>query len=132
MGAINTTITLTNPANPSKTHTMEALVDTGAVVLALPRDVVDFLGLDIFDQAVATLATGETTSLDVAGAVEIEISGRRMRTDCFVLPAAREALIGQIVLERLDLIADCNQGTVYPRHGSSPYPVLNLKGCSTG
>ena len=127
MGAINTTITLTNPANPSKTHTMDALVDTGAVVLALPCDVVDFLGLDIFDQAVATLATGETTSLDVAGAVEIEVSGRRMRTDCFVLPAAREALIGQIVLERLDLIADCNQGTVYPRHGSLPYPVLNLK-----
>ena len=55
-----------------------------------------------------------------------------MRADCFVLPAAGEALIGQIVLERLDLIADCNQGTVYPRHGSSPYPVLNLKGCSTG
>ena len=68
MGAINTTITLTNPTDPSKTHTMEALVDTGAVVLALPRDVVDFLGLDIFDQAVATLATGETTSLDVTGA----------------------------------------------------------------
>ncbi len=127
MGAINTTIILTNPANPSKTHTMDALVDTGAVVLALPRDVVDFLGFDIFDQAVATLAPGETTSLDVAGAVEVEVSGRRMRTDCFVLPPAGEALIGQIVLERLDLIADCNQGTVYPRDGSSPYPVLNLK-----
>ncbi len=127
MGAINTTITLTNPADPSKTHTMDALVDTGAVSNALPKDVVDFLGLDIFDQTVVRLATEETRMLDVAGPVILEIAGRKMGTDCFVLPAASQALIGQIVLERLDLIADSNQGTVYPRHGSSPYPVLNLK-----
>ena len=127
MGAISTTITLTNPADPSKTHTMEALIDTGAVRMALPQDVVEFLGLDIFEQVVVRLATEETRTLDVAGPVLLEVAGRKMHTDCFVLPAMSEALVGQVVLESLDLIADSNQGTVYPRHGSSPYPVLNLK-----
>ena len=126
MGAIMTEIKLTNPAN-GRSHTMEAMIDTGAAVLALPRDVVDFLKLSIFDEAVATLATGETQTIDVAGPVMLEIVGRTMATDCFVLPAAREALVGQIVLERLDLIADCPHHAVYPRHPSSPYPVLNLK-----
>ena len=50
-----------------------------------------------------------------------------MGTDCFVLPATTEALVGQIVLEALDLIADAPKHSVYPRHLNSPYPVLNLK-----
>ena len=126
MGAIMTEITLTNPAN-SKTHTMEALVDTGAVMLCLPEDIAHFLGLDAFDETVGTLATGQKSTFDIAGPVILEIAGRKTATDCILLPPANEALIGQLVLERLDLIADCPKHEVYPRHPESPYPVLNLK-----
>ena len=126
MGAIMAQITLTNPAN-GKTHTMRALVDTGAVMLCLPEDVARFLGLERFDETVGTLATGEKKSLDIAGPVTLEIAGRKMATDCIVLPPISEALIGQLVLERLDLIADAPRHEVYPRHPESPYPVLNLK-----
>lgn len=126
MGAIMAQITLTNPAN-GKTHTMEALVDTGAVRTALPQDVVDFLGLDIFEQVVVRLATEETRIIGLAGPVMVEVAGRRMHTDCFVLPPMSQALIGQLVLEGLDLMADRPRHEVYPRHPESPYPVLNLK-----
>ncbi len=126
MGAIMTQITLTNPAN-GKTHTMEALIDTGAVRMALPEDVVHLLDLLTFDTVVVRLATDETRTIDVAGPLFVELVGRKMATDCFVLPAASEALVGQVVLESLDLIADAPRQQVYPRHPQSPYPVLNLK-----
>ena len=126
MGAIMTQITLTNPIN-TKTHTMEALVDTGAVRMALPEDIVRFLDLPTLDTVVATLATNETRTLEIAGPFILEILGRKIATDCFVLPATSQALIGQLVLEGLDLIADCPKHEVYPRHPESPYPVLNLK-----
>jgi len=121
-----TRITLTNPVN-GKTHTMDALVDTGAARMALPQDVVDYLGLPTLDSATVELATGERRKIDVAGPFTLELVGRTMGTDCFVLPATTEALVGQIVLEALDLIADAPKHSVYPRHPNSPYPVLNLK-----
>ena len=126
MGKIMAQITLTNPVN-GKTHTMEALVDTGAARMALPKDVVDFLELATIETVTAELATGETRQIDIAGPFTLEILGRSMGADCFVLPAMSEALIGLLALEGLDLIADAPQHSVYPRHPNSPYPVLNLK-----
>jgi len=38
-----------------------------------------------------------------------------------------EPLIGQVVLEALDLIADCGNRTLSPRSESPDYPLLKLK-----
>ncbi len=73
-------------------------------------------------------AFGSTLVCPVAGPLYIEVVGRELVAECVVLPPAQDALIGQVVLESLDLIADCAKPVVYPRHGSLPYPVLNLKG----
>ena len=48
-----------------------------------------------------------------------------MSTDCVVGPPLSEPLIGQIVLEALDLIADCTNRTLTPRYPD--YPLLKLK-----
>ena len=49
-----------------------------------------------------------------------------MITNCVVVgPAMSEALIGQVVLEMLDLIADCTNRRLTPRYPD--YPVLKLK-----
>jgi hypothetical protein len=63
----------------------------------------------------------------VAGPLTIEIGNRFMNTDCIVDPPLSEALIGQIVLEELDLIADGQRRTVHPRPESPIYPLLKLK-----
>lgn len=50
-----------------------------------------------------------------------------MKTDCLIGPPQCEPLIGQLVLERLDLIIDPLKGTITPRP-ESPYLVsLKLK-----
>ena len=63
----------------------------------------------------------------VAGPVTIHIGSRFMNTDCVVGPPLSESLIGRIVLEELDLIADCTSRTVAPRPESPDHPLLELK-----
>ena len=47
---------------------------------------------------------------------------RQMDTDCFVGPPQCEPLVGQIVLERLDLIVDLSMRTIAPRPESPFLP----------
>ncbi|MBI5529067.1 MAG: retroviral-like aspartic protease family protein [Deltaproteobacteria bacterium] len=107
--------------------TVEALVDTGAVMMLLPEDLVDKLGLEVTDKAVVALANEEKVELDVAGSVALTIGDRKWTTDCLVGPPTCEAIIGQLVLERLDLIIDPLKWTVTPRPESPFLPLLKLK-----
>jgi clan AA aspartic protease len=102
-------------------------VDTGAVMLALPQDVAERLGLQIVRKAIVSYADDRRDELDVAAPVKIQIGDRHMTTECLVLPPTSEALIGQVVLETLDLIVDCQRQTLTPRPESPIYPSLKLK-----
>ena len=82
-----------------RTYALEALVDTGAVMLALPEDVVQHLGLRELSRKTFILADVSTLVCPVAGPLYIEVVGREMVAECVVLPPAQDALIGQVVLE---------------------------------
>lgn len=105
----------------------QAIVDTGAVMVMLPQDMVEELGLDIKEKVIVTYANEEKEERDVAGVVTLKIGKRMMNTDCIVGPPRSEPLIGQIVLEELDLIVDCNKKTLTPRPESPYLPLLKLK-----
>ena len=49
-----------------------------------------------------------------------------MTTDCIVGPPMSEPLVGQIVLEALDLIADWATQTLTPRPESPDRPLLKV------
>lgn len=107
-------------------HTqVNGIVDTGAVTLVLPQNVVERLGLKTRRTVVVTYADERKEERPVAGPVTIEIGDRFMSIDCVVGPPLSEPLIGQVVLESLDLIADCTKQTLLPR--MPDYPLLNLK-----
>ena len=57
----------------------------------------------------------------------VRIGNRFMNTDCVVGPPLSEPLIGQIVLEALDLVADCTNRTLLPRPESPDSPLLKMK-----
>ena len=101
------------------------IVDTGAVTLLLPQNVVERLGLKTRRTVVVTYADDRKEERPVAGPVTIEVCDRFMSTDCIVGPPLSDPLIGQVVLESLDLIADCAKQTLLPR--TPDYPLLNLK-----
>lgn len=129
MGEITVNVTLENPIDRGvfergdgegsaiRRSSVDAIVDTGVVMLVLPQNVVERLGLEIRQQA----------ERPVAGPLTIRIGNRFMSTACVVGPPLSEPLIGQIVLEALDLIADCTNRTLTPRPESPDYPLLKLK-----
>lgn len=106
---------------------IDAVVDTGAVMTLLPQDLVDSLGLKIFDRLIVQLANDQKIELDQAGAFTLTVAGRSMITDCLVGPPGCVPLLGQIVMERLDLIADPAKRTLTPRPESPFHPTLMLK-----
>ena len=107
--------------------TVDGVVDTGAVMLMLPEDVVGRLGLRARGKVVVTYADERREIRQVAGPVTVQIGDRGMNADCIIGPPLSEPLIGQIVLEALDLVADCGNQTLGPRPESPNYPLLKMK-----
>ena len=114
-------------ANEVRRIEIDALVDTGAVMILLPQDMIETLGLKKVDRTIVALANDEKVEMDIAGTLSLTSCGRIMKTDCLVGPPLCEPLIGQIMLERLDLIIDPLKQTVTPRPESPYLPSLKLK-----
>ena len=108
-------------------YKIKALVDTGSVMLSLPQDVVEKLGLVKSGKVIVTYADERKEERTIASAVTVRIGDRSMVTDCIIGPPESEALIGQIILEELDLIPDCQKQTLSPRPESPIYPSLKMK-----
>lgn len=104
---------------------IDAIVDTGAAMLMLPQNIVERLGLEVQRTAIVTYADDRREERPIAGPVTIELCGRFMHTSCIVGPPLSEALTGQIVLQELDLIADCPRHSLHPR--VPDYPLLSLR-----
>ena len=103
----------------------DGIVDTGAVTLVLPQNVVERLGLAAQRTVIVTYTDERKEERPVAGPVTVRIGDRFMSTDAIVGPPLSEPLIGQVILAVLDLIADCAKQALHPR--VSDYPLLNLK-----
>ncbi len=103
---------------------VQGIADTGAAMLVLPLNIVEQLGLRVQDTVVVTYADNRKEERPVAGPVTVRICGRSTRTDCVVGPPSGEVLIGQVILETLDLIADCTNRTLTPR--IPDYPLLRI------
>ena len=106
---------------------VDALVDTGAVMTLLPQDVVEALGLPLDGMITVTLANEEKIELPRGRLLSLTHGDRQMDTDCLVAPPQCEPLLGQLVLERLDLIVDPVKQQVLPRPESPFRPSLKLK-----
>jgi predicted aspartyl protease len=107
VGRIVASVTIENASDLSKGVTCDALVDTGASLMVLPRAWKDRLGkLEGITEIDVETATQETVRAEVCGPVRIQIEGFRaiFNEVAFVdmKPAngEYEPLIGYIVLEQ--------------------------------
>lgn len=110
--------------NLLRTYETEALIDTGAVRTVLPEAIVQNLGLRIRGQQTAQYANGTEESVNVTGPVIIEIEGRETIEAALVL--GDTVLIGQTVLETLDLLVDCKNQQLIPNPDHPNYPILRI------
>jgi len=100
-------------------------VDTGAVRSVLPVHVVQHLGLATRGQRVADYADGRKEAVGVTEPVVIELKGRDTLEEALVL--GDEAIIGQTVLQKLDLFVDCVNQRVVPNPAHPDQPVSKVK-----
>lgn len=112
-----------NP-NMLRVYETEALVDTGAVRTVLPMSIVQYLGLRIRGQQIAQYANGMEESIGVTEPVIIELEGRE--TTEATLVTGDTVLIGQTVLETLDLLVDCRNQQLVPNPKHPNYPVMRI------
>ena len=105
---------------------LDALVDTGATGLAIPADVAERLGLREIRRVEVVLADATKRVVPVVRGVSVEIVGRDMVCDAFVLPPGATPLIGQIQLEWLDLVVDPKSREVTVNPASPDVPLLDL------
>lgn len=110
-----------------QTSELDCLVDSGALMVLLPEDEVGKLGLVGGDRVIVTYADDRKEEVATARGLEVQILGRTMVTDCVVGPPLCEPLIGQLVLEELDLVVDCGGRSLRPRPESPNRPLLKLK-----
>jgi clan AA aspartic protease len=136
MGAVYTKIKLTNAIDEAlisrgllapnllRECEVNALVDTGATYLVIPTEIVNKLGLRIRGQQKTKYADGREDTLGVTEALLIECEGRQTTEDALV--TGDMVLIGQVVLEKLDLLVDCKNQRLTPNPASPDYPITYI------
>ena len=137
MGEIRVKVRLTNawdealsrrgqlPSDKVREYVADAMVDTGAVRCVIPAQVMQALGIQTRGQRVAEYADGRKEAVPISEALIINILGRDTLEEAMVL--GDEVLIGQTVLEKLDLWADCAGRRLVPNPAHPDQPVTKVK-----
>ena len=113
------------PSDQVRTYEADAMVDTGAIRTVIPVHVLQQLGLGVRGQRVAEYADGRQDVVDVTEPIVVEVLGRDTLEEALVL--GDEVLIGQTVLEKLDLLADCANNRLIPNPAHPDQPVSKVK-----
>ena len=101
------------------------MVDTGAVRSVIPAHVMQHLGIRERGKRVAEYADGRKDTVGITEPIIFDLMGRDTMEEALVL--GDEVLIGQTVLEKLDLLADCANRRLIPNPAHPDQPVTKVK-----
>ncbi len=108
-----------------RSYEADALVDSGAVSSVVPNFVMTQLGLQSDGQRVAEYADGRNEIVELTEPITFDIIGRKTTEGAMVL--GDEVIIGQTILEVLDLFVDCNNQKLIPNPAHPDQPVVKIK-----
>jgi predicted aspartyl protease len=96
----------------------DAMVDTGATMLSMPKRLIAQLGLIPFQTRTVRTAGGSVT-VKLYGGARIIVQERQCSCDVIELPDDCPVLIGQVPLEMLDFVVDPQHQRLIgnPEHG---------------
>ncbi len=137
MGEVRVKVKLTNSYDESRRqrgeiskdevrrYEADALIDTVAVSSVIPENVVKILGLLPRGRRVAEYADGRKDIVELTEPVSFNIIGRETEEGAMVL--GDEVIIGQTILEVLDLQVDCRNQKLIPNPAHPDQPVVKIK-----
>ena len=113
MGIVYQHIRLSNAAKPNLEELdANALVDSGAYDLCIPKLVQQQLKLEKVEDRQITLADGRTIVVDYVGPVKVEVFGRHAFTGAMV--TGDQVLLGAIPMEAMDVLIDPRRHQLIP------------------
>jgi clan AA aspartic protease len=104
----------------------EAVVDSGAVELALPAELVERLRLEELDTIRVRTADGGGHQYRVVGIVELEVQGRTCHVRAIELPRGAAPLLGAVPLEEMDWHISPQEKRLLPNPESPEQPLLPM------
>jgi len=104
----------------------EALVDSGAVDLALPAELIEPLKLEELGKVRVFTTDGGEHKYRLFGMAEVEIQGRTCQVRAIELPQGTEPLLGAIPLEAMDWHISPSEKKLVPNPKSPNGPLLPL------
>lgn len=137
MGEVRVKVTLSNAVDEAlarrgqiasdkiRVYQTDALIDTGAVRSVIPVHLLQLLGLEIRGQRVAEYADGRKENVGVTEPIIFELEKRDTLEEALVM--GDEVIIGQTVLEKLDLFVDCTHHRLIPNPAHPDQPVSKVK-----
>ena len=121
MGKVVEKVKLTSLFEPEKSLEVEAVIDTGATMVVLPKDIVEELGLRKM-----RYGSNKVETKPIYGVVTIELKGRSANLDVLVEEKGSQPLIGQVLLELLDLIVEPKTRKLIPNPASPEMPMMEI------
>lgn len=104
----------------------DARVDTGAVELALPVDLIERLKLRQTGEIPAHTADGSRHTFRVFGIVDLTVEGRSCQVRAIELPHDAEPLLGAVPLEEMDWHVSPQEKKLVPNAKSPDAPLIPL------
>jgi clan AA aspartic protease len=130
MGLVFQHIRLANAARPDLEEVdAQALVDSGAVDLCIPRHLAEALRLDVLEQRQVTMANGHKQVVDFMGPIRVEVFGRKTYTGAMVM--GDMPLLGAIPMESMDLLIDPRSQKLIPNPDNPTMPGALAMGFRT-
>lgn len=126
MGKVIERVKLTNLFDPTKTVEIDAVIDTGATMLVLPQNAIEELDLRKMREAKVRYANNKTEVKAIYGVVTVDIKERAGEFNVLAEPEGSQPLVGQIILEQLDLVVDPSTRTVIPNPRSPEMPMVEM------
>lgn len=137
MGEVRVKVKLTNAFDESlarrgqlkkeeiRSYEADALVDTGSVSSVVPVNVMERLGVLAIGSRIAEYADGRKDRVQLTEPITFDIIGRITTENAMVL--GDEVLIGQTVLEVIDMFVDCVNQKLIPNPAHPDQPVVKIK-----
>ena len=126
MGKVIEKVKVTNLFDPKKSIEVEAVIDTGATMLVLPQNIINELNLRKMREVKVRYANSKTEIKPIYGIVTVEICGRAGEFNVLAEPEGSQPLVGQIILEQLDLIVDPSTRKVTSNPRSPEMPMVEI------
>lgn len=126
MGKVTEKVKLTTLFDPLRVVEIDTVVNTHTIMAVLPQNIVDELGLKKIRETKVRYTNNKTESKSFYGVVTMEIKGRTGNFNVLARVEGSQPLMGQAVLEILDIVVDSKTRRLIPNPESPEMLMVEI------